>query len=105
MGGVRSSFQPVIVHDIVLSSATDLMTSVAARLASLFALDALEGDAGFLTRMCDCRTRSQTKKPNQSKVLEHILSGFGEDMEEAVNKVPIGKDTTSAAKVEGMVVD
>ncbi|KAK0212596.1 hypothetical protein DFS33DRAFT_1248292 [Desarmillaria ectypa] len=46
----------VLVHDIVLASATEANPISAARLASLWALDALEGDSSFLARTCDCRT-------------------------------------------------
>ncbi|KAK0454722.1 hypothetical protein EV421DRAFT_1758788 [Armillaria borealis] len=45
----------VLVHGIVLASATETNPVSAARLASLWALDALEGDSTFLARTCDCR--------------------------------------------------
>lgn len=64
----------VLVHDVILASAEDATVTVAARRASLFALDALEGDAEFLTRTCDCRAQARPKPA--SKNLEHILSGF-----------------------------
>ncbi|KAK0486056.1 hypothetical protein IW261DRAFT_1582129 [Armillaria novae-zelandiae] len=45
----------VLVHGIVLASSTDTNPVSAARFASLWALDALEGDSTFLARTCDCR--------------------------------------------------
>ncbi|KAK0461022.1 uncharacterized protein EV420DRAFT_1529795 [Desarmillaria tabescens] len=57
-GGVQCS---VLVHDIVLASATEANPISAARLASLWALDALEGDSDFLARTCDCRSVNNTK--------------------------------------------
>lgn len=59
----------VIVHDIVLTSTTDIAGNTAARRASLLALDAIEGDPEFLARTCDCRevieARKATKKANK----------------------------------------
>jgi endoribonuclease Dicer len=75
----------VVVHDVILSSATDTTVTFAARRASLFALDALEGDADFLTRTCDCRTHSQSKKA-QKKGLEKALKGLEEDDEEQISR-------------------
>ncbi|KAG5716521.1 Dicer-like protein 1 [Termitomyces sp. T112] len=45
----------VVVHDIILASAEDRDPAIAARRASFFALDALDGDSGFFARTCDCR--------------------------------------------------
>ena len=50
------------MHDIVLASATDSSYIFAARTASLNALDALEGDPNFMTRLCNCRALSRLKK-------------------------------------------
>lgn len=50
------------MHDVVLASATDTSPSAAARKASFLALDAIEGDPGFLTRTCDCRVQSQARR-------------------------------------------
>lgn len=69
-------FSLVLVHDVVLASAEDAMGVSGARRASLFALDALEGDAEFLTRTCDCRTRTQAGK-GQTPGLQHVLDTFG----------------------------
>src|ERR1700733_4260240 len=57
----------VIVHDIILASGEDPVPAVAARCASFFALDALEGDAAFLMRTCDCRAIAQSKKKQKQK--------------------------------------
>jgi endoribonuclease Dicer len=73
---LRHTFQ-VIVHDVILASATDSTGTVAARWASLFALDALEGDAEFLIRTCDCRTHAR-----RNKSLSVVGDGFGDDSEE-----------------------
>lgn len=56
------AFFTVIVHDIVLTIATDTATNAAARRASFLALDAIEGDPEFLTRTCDCRVVIQARK-------------------------------------------
>ena len=56
------TFFTVIVHDIVLTIATDTATNAAARRASFLALDAIEGDPEFLTRTCDCRVVIQARK-------------------------------------------
>ncbi|KAG7449599.1 ribonuclease III [Guyanagaster necrorhizus] len=51
----------ILVHGIVLASASEANPTSAARLASLWALDALEGDLHFLARTCDCRTEDNAK--------------------------------------------
>jgi len=63
----------VLVHDVVLAMADDSSTAVAARQASYYALDALEGDAGFMTRTCDCRTNSTPKKAMKKADFEKAL--------------------------------
>lgn len=69
----------VIVHDIILVSAEDTTPTSAGRLASFLALDALEGDADFMTRTCDCRTHVRDKKgrikSEFEKALELALAG------------------------------
>ncbi|KAF8192503.1 ribonuclease III domain-containing protein [Pholiota molesta] len=76
----------VVVHDVILVSAEDSSPTSAARLASFLALDALEGDADFMTRTCDCRTHIQQKKGRQKsefeKALEKALAGEGDDADE-----------------------
>lgn len=49
MRGIELMFTQVVVHDIVLATAPE------ARQASQFALDALEGDGGFMLSNCDCK--------------------------------------------------
>jgi endoribonuclease Dicer len=69
----------VVVHDVILASATDATATFAARRASLYALDALEGDAQFLTRTCDCRTHA---KKSHKRMAKDMLAGFSEEDEE-----------------------
>jgi endoribonuclease Dicer len=102
------------VHDVILASGEDTVPTVAARYASLFALDALEGDAAFLTRTCDCRTISPGKK-KQKKGLENVLLDFDEEEEKDifdVEKVLIGVGHTSSGRAseeveleEGMILE
>ncbi|KAF5393919.1 hypothetical protein D9757_000107 [Collybiopsis confluens] len=49
----------VLVHNVILASSRDEHGISGARVASCIALDALEGDPGFLSRTCDCRERSK----------------------------------------------
>lgn len=63
----------MIIHEVVLTSATDTTSAFSARRASEFALDALEGDADFMTQTCDCRTKTPTRQANK-KDFNHILS-------------------------------
>jgi len=55
-------------------------------MASLLALDALEGDADFMTRTCDCRTHLSHKKLRNKSDFERALEkafagGLAEDEE------------------------
>lgn len=88
------------MHNVILASGEDTALAVAARRASLFALDALEGDAGFLTRTCDCRTISQTKKKQKQKTLENFLLDFEEEERDilAVEKVLTGDENMSSRR-------
>jgi endoribonuclease Dicer len=105
----------VLVHDIILASGEDNVPTIAARRASLFALDALEGDAAFLTRTCDCRTISQAKKKRKQKRLENVLLDFEEEEEKdilAVEKVLTGVGNTGSGRAsqeveleEGMILE
>jgi len=70
----------VVVHDVILASAVDTAATLAARRASLSALDALEGDSVFMASTCDCRTNAQTRKAHK-KTLDHIMAGFGDEEE------------------------
>ncbi|PPQ92348.1 LOW QUALITY PROTEIN: hypothetical protein CVT25_008698 [Psilocybe cyanescens] len=63
----------VVVHEVVLSSAEDTTPYSAGRQASLLALDALEGDADFMTRVCDCRTHTTHKKSRKKDAFEEAL--------------------------------
>lgn len=64
----------VVVHNVVLTSAEDASPYTAGRIASALALDALEGDADFMTRTCDCRARiANTKKVRQVTSFEEAL--------------------------------
>jgi endoribonuclease Dicer len=63
----------VVVHEVILASGEDTTHVFAARLAALFALDALEGDADFMTRTCDCRTHIVHKKVHKKSAFEQAL--------------------------------
>lgn len=80
----------VLVHEVILASGEDLAAPSAARLASLLALDALEGDADFMTRTCDCRTHQNHKKARKKtefeKALELALSKPGGDEEDGADE-------------------
>ncbi|KAL4075936.1 hypothetical protein J3A83DRAFT_4088626 [Scleroderma citrinum] len=52
----------VVVHDIILASATATTVNTASRAASLTALDALEGDPDFMNGTCACRSGTQGKR-------------------------------------------
>lgn len=54
------------MHDVVLSSATDTSANSAARRASFMALDAIEGDPGFLPRTCSCRANTNKKRAKKA---------------------------------------
>ncbi|KAH9482923.1 Dicer-like protein 1 [Psilocybe cubensis] len=64
----------VVVHDVVLSSAEDITPFSAGRQASLLALDALEGDADFMTRVCDCRVHTHKKTGKKKDAFEEALA-------------------------------
>ncbi|KAK7696648.1 hypothetical protein QCA50_001306 [Cerrena zonata] len=69
----------VIVHDVILASAMDPAPTTARRLAASYALDALEGDPLFMSKVCDCRANKASKKL-QKKVL-----GYEDDEDDAVS--------------------
>ena len=62
----------VIVHEIILAASTEASSTAAARAASVNALDALEGDAGFLSRVCDCRARNSRKRRMTIEEMEEL---------------------------------
>jgi len=68
----------ILVHDVVLSTATDTSASTAARRASFMALDAIEGDPGFLPRTCNCRANNITKR-RAKKSMKDFLDGDDAD--------------------------
>ena len=63
----------MVVHDVILASGDDVNPTTAARRASFFALDALEGDPDFMTRICECRTHQSHKKPRKKTEFEKAL--------------------------------
>jgi len=75
----------VVVHEIILASGEDMTHVFAARLAALFALDALEGDADFMTRTCDCRTHMVHKKVRKRSAFEQVLENALKNGEMDVN--------------------
>ncbi|KAF8897452.1 hypothetical protein BD779DRAFT_1608060 [Infundibulicybe gibba] len=70
----RTVYYHVLVHDVVLATAEETTPNLAARRASLAALDALDGDPAFLNRTCDCRTQQhpwkQKKQADAAMLLE-----------------------------------
>lgn len=91
----------VLIHDVVLSSATDVSTTSAARRASFLALDAIEGDPEFMTRTCDCRVLSQARKAAKKEQMASFRN-FEEAEEQIVEGVLIsdGDNQTSAIPEE-----
>ncbi|KAH8106181.1 hypothetical protein BXZ70DRAFT_1004461 [Cristinia sonorae] len=57
--GVRCD---VIVHGVILATATDSSSSLVVRRAAAEALDALQGDPGFIPQTCNCKTSEGNKK-------------------------------------------
>jgi len=74
-----------VVHEVILASGEDTTHVFAARLAALFALDALEGDADFMTRTCDCRTHMVHKKVRKKSAFEQALENALKNGEMDVN--------------------
>jgi len=80
----------VIVHGTILAAAESTTSLSASRMASFFALDALEGDPDFMRRTCDCRLQSQVRHAVK-KVLKDMWRDEGDDEEvEAVLAVADG---------------
>ena len=75
----------VVVHEVILASGEDTTHVFAARLAALFALDALEGDADFMTRTCDCRAHIVHKKARKKSAFEQALENALKNGEMDVN--------------------
>ncbi|KAI6047272.1 hypothetical protein EDC04DRAFT_605999 [Pisolithus marmoratus] len=69
----------VVVHEIILASATASTAHAAGRASSVAALDALEGDASFMSGTCTCRSSSQGKKSFALKFLAgRLVHNVGE---------------------------
>ncbi|CAL1702186.1 unnamed protein product [Somion occarium] len=78
----------VVVHDTVLASAMDPSPTVARRMVAFFALDALEGDPQFMSRICSCRVNRINKKlqkqqlgyedEDDAQAVENVLGQLGE---------------------------
>lgn len=101
----------VLVHDVILTSADDNIASVAARRASLIALDALEGDSGFLARTCNCRLNSQLTK-EEKKEAKRMLKLVGEDgldmltvEDELTDGLHVGNESPDSELEEGMILE
>ena len=77
----------VVIHDVTLASAVGPTAAYAAKRAAVYSLDAIEGDAEFITRTCDCRAKTQAKKAHK-KALKQMLASLQEqnDDQEAVEK-------------------
>lgn len=76
-------------------------TTNAAKRAAVYALDAIEGDPGFITRTCDCRAKTQAKKAHK-KALKYMLASLQEqdDDQEAVERALTLMDDEDGAIVE-----
>ncbi|KAG1753945.1 uncharacterized protein EDB91DRAFT_1287021 [Suillus paluster] len=74
----------VIVHDIILASATESTGYIAGRMVSTAALDALEGDPGFMAHNCSCRNRTHMGKKD-AKDYKNRLEKMLADLEEGQN--------------------
>lgn len=85
----------VVCHDIILASAEDPTAQFAARKASFLALDALEGDAEFMSRICSCRSINEAKKAAKKTAAKN-MSEFDEaeaDLEmRIVEEMALGSD-------------
>lgn len=71
----------MVIHDVTLASAAGPTAAYAAKRAAVYALDAIEGDAEFITRTCDCRAKTQAKKAHK-KALKQMLASLQEQNED-----------------------
>ena len=70
----------VVVHGIVLATATDKATTLVVRKAAAAALNALQDDRDFITRACDCRaTRGQSRAQLGYEEVDGQRSGIMRD--------------------------
>lgn len=74
----------MVVHDVILAAGVDPSPTFAARRASFEALDALEGDPNFMSRLCDCRAKAEQRK--LAKRAARAKIGKVERMEKEENK-------------------
>ncbi|KAG6918930.1 hypothetical protein DXG01_010585 [Tephrocybe rancida] len=96
----------VVVHDITLASAEDPDPGLAARRASLFALDALEGDPGFFARTCDCRINTMAKDKGPSRSAEQMEAEDNESEDGRVANEPVAAEILQESDIEeGMIVE
>lgn len=94
-------FLQVVIHDVTLASAVGPTAAYAAKRAAVYALDAIEGDAEFITRTCDCRAKTQAKKAHK-KALKQMLASLQEQNEdqEAVERALSPLDGDDGAMVD-----
>ncbi|KIK99243.1 hypothetical protein PAXRUDRAFT_30619 [Paxillus rubicundulus Ve08.2h10] len=62
-----------VIHQITLASAVGGTAQAAGRAASILALDALQGDPGFMSRTCDCRGKWPSHKAHPA-VIDKMLA-------------------------------
>lgn len=77
---ITECFAVVLVHDVILASVSHPTATIAMRSTASAALDALDGDPGFLTRTCDCRNTSSNKKTQKG---QKAALGYSEDVDGA----------------------
>ena len=65
-----NSLVTVVIHDEVLTRASDASGAIATRKVCLAALDKLAHDPQFLPRVCDCRSASGPAKKQPTKRVE-----------------------------------
>ncbi|RDB22674.1 Dicer-like protein 1 [Hypsizygus marmoreus] len=94
----------VLVHDVILTSEEDHVATIAARRACFTALDALEGDAGFLARTCDCRTNAQPTKKEKKEARERALALEFEDDNMIVEDAEGDDDYLSESETEDAMI-
>ncbi|OJA16985.1 hypothetical protein AZE42_00577 [Rhizopogon vesiculosus] len=78
----------IIVHGIILASAIESTGYIAGRMASSAALDALEGDPGFMAHNCNCRTQMHMGKKDYKNKLEKMLADIDEVQNTATEEDP-----------------
>ncbi|KAI0269161.1 hypothetical protein BC834DRAFT_820033 [Gloeopeniophorella convolvens] len=94
----------VVVHEVILASATGPSAISASKWAAVFALDAIEGDPDFITRTCDCRAKTLAKKAHK-KALKQMLASLEGQMDEqpAAENAPAVAENEEGATVETTV--